>query len=402
MNLLHLTASRFIGGPERQILELANEFAASGSGVENTICSFREDGLCRPFLAAAAEAGHPCVEIPHDHPRLLAAVGDVARLLRRRSVDVLLVNGYKAGLVGWLAARSCGVPVVGVSRGWTAENAKVRLYERLDRWLLRRMDRVVCVSAGQAEKVAKRANVPRERIAVIHNSIRTERFEGIPDPAYRARLEAFFEHPPEIILGAAGRLSPEKGFDLLIDAVGQLADRGLSLSLSHSLSVGLVLFGEGFLRESLEAKINASSLVGRVVLAGFTDELDAYLPHFDAFVQSSHSEGLPNVILEAMAAGVPVVATAVGGTSELITHDRTGLLVPPPETGPSAAASLAEAVGRLATDPALRARLAAAARHRVETQFTFPRQAAAYTQLLTPLARRSGTPCLTATLTTNH
>ena len=240
-------------------------------------------------------------------------------------------------------------------------------------WTANRLNLVVCVSDGQAKKVLD-AQVPRTKISVIHNAIRAERFKGFPDAEFRRRLVAMFgESPPHFIMGAAGRLSPEKGFDVLIDAATLLVQEGNS-------DFGVVLFGEGALRNELQRRIDVAGLSSRFIVAQFTAELDKYMPHFDAFVQSSRTEGLPNVLLEAAAAGVPIVATDVGGTAEVILDGETGLLVPPGD-----AASLAGGLRRMLCEPEFRSSVRQAGRRHVLNDFTFAAQATAYQQLFQSL-----------------
>lgn len=185
------------------------------------------------------------------------------------------------------------------------------------------MDRVVSVSHGQAVKVL-RTGIPAARTRVIPNAIHPERFAR-PDPADRKRLRAFFRDPPERIVGAAGRLSPDKGFAVFVEAAARVYRR--------DPSVGFILFGDGPLRKRLERQAAAAGLGGRFVLAGFRTDLDRFMPFLDLLVLPSYNEGLPNVVLEAFAAGVPVVATAVGGTPEVVEHGRSGFLVQPGDVG---------------------------------------------------------------------
>ena len=170
--VVHLTASTFHGGPERQMLGLAG---ALGADVRSIFLSFSEGGRCRAFLDEARRQGFQSQELGHDTPHFRGACGDLAELLVRHRCDVLLCHGYKAGLIGRIAARRSKIPVVAVSRGWTYESARVRLYELLDRINLRWMDRVVCVSEGQAAKVRK-AGVAQRKIVVIPNAIDSARF----------------------------------------------------------------------------------------------------------------------------------------------------------------------------------------------------------------------------------
>ena len=151
---------------------------------------------------------------------------------------------------------------------------------------------------------------------------------------------------------------------MLIDAALEVPD------------AGFILFGEGGERPRLEALIRRHNLQNRFVLAGHIAALDRVLPNADLVVLPSHTEGLPNVALEASAAGVAVVATAVGGTPEVIADGVTGWLVPPAN-----ATALAERIRHLLDDDATRERFGAAGRKRMQSQFTFAAQAAQYRQL---------------------
>jgi glycosyltransferase involved in cell wall biosynthesis len=315
MNIVHLTASTFHGGPERQMLGLAHHLPETDQTV---FLSFAEGGRCRQFLSTARHHGFEAVGLTQDTPRLWSAVREIAGHLEQFGADVLCCHGYKANLLGRMAARRRKIPAVAVARGWTGESFKVRLYERLDRFHLRWMDHVVCVSEAQAARV-RRAGVRANRISVIYNAIDPARFLE-PDTRYRAKLMRYFRQPRTHLIGAAGRLSPEKGFEVLVRAAEHV--------LREQPSVGFVLFGEGPERANLQKQINAAGLGQSFILAGFRADLDRFLPHFDLMVLPSYTEGLPNVVLEAFAAGVPVVATAVGGTPEVIEEGVSGYLVP--------------------------------------------------------------------------
>jgi glycosyltransferase involved in cell wall biosynthesis len=367
MKITHLTASTFFGGPERQMLGLGQHLDAL---FETSFISFPEGGRCRSFLEAARRAGFWATSLHHDTPWLGRARRELVVKLGQQGADLLCCHGYKANVVGRMACRRLGIPAVAIARGWTGENFRVRLYETLDRFHLRWMDHVVCVSHDLAAK-ARRAGTAHARISVIHNAIAAERFAPTC-PDQRRRLEALFPAPPARLVAAAGRLSPEKGFDILVDAARRACRRDPSL--------GFLLFGEGALRQYLEQRIIASGLVGRFVLAGFSEELDALMPSVDALVLPSFTEGLPNVVLEAFAAAVPVIATAAGGTPEVVEHGTNGLLVPPGD-----AAALANALQVLFSSTARRRALGRNGQHKVRTRFTFPAQAQQYQDLFEQL-----------------
>lgn len=368
MIVAHLTASTFHGGPERQMLGLARELTP---GVRSVFLSFSEGGRCRPFLDQAIRQGFVGRELTHDTPWLRAAVRELTAELETEEIDVLCCHGYKADLLGRLAARRRGIPVVSVSRGWTAESLKVKVYEKLDRWNLRWMDHVVCVSHGQAAKV-RRAGVDPARVSVIHNAIDPARFAD-PDLRFLRRLHESYSRPRRLIVASAGRLSPEKGFDVLVEAARQVIARDPTLGFIH--------FGDGPDRFKIADAVEKAGLQDIFLLAGLKLDLDRYYPFFDLLALPSYTEGLPNVVLEAFAARVPVVATAVGGTPEVIEDGVSGYLVPPgnPEV-------LAERILDALADEDRRLGMGARGYKRVCADFTFAAQARAYARLFATLA----------------
>jgi glycosyltransferase involved in cell wall biosynthesis len=367
MNLVHLTASTFFGGPERQMLGLARALAGT---CRTTFLSFAEGGRCHAFLVEAVHQGFAARALENDTPHLARALSELTDHLRQLRTTVLCCHGYKSDLLGRMAARRLGVPAVAVSRGWTSENWKVRLYELLDRWNLRWMDRVVCVSEAQAAKV-RRAGTPAERIIVIPNAVQPERFK-YRDSAQRSTLEQMFHQPPGRLIGAAGRLSPEKGFGVLVEAAAH--------ALRVDPTLGFIHFGDGPLRKPIAQRIAALGIANRFLLVGFRGDLDEFMPCFDLLALPSFTEGMPNVILEACAAGVPVVATAVGGTPEIIADGVHGYLVPPGD-----AQMLARRIGdALHSEPARQA-MGQRGQQSVLERFSFEAQARQYARLFEEL-----------------
>ena len=369
MIIAHLMASPFFGGPERQMLGLARHLPAGSTSV---FLTFAEHGKCRAFLEQVHKFGFEGLALENNTPHVRAAAREVAGHLRRIKADILTCSGYKPDLIGWLAARRVGIPVVAVAHGWTAATLKVRFYETVDRLILRWMDAVVCVSQAQAERV-RNAQVPEQKIAVIRNAIAAEAFAD-PNPAYGDLLRAFFKRPPRRIVGAAGRLSPEKGFDQLVEAA--------ALVLPQDPDIGFVHFGDGPLREAIGRHIAARGLRERFILAGFRADLGQFLPHLDLMVLPSFTEGLPVVLLEAYAAGVPCVATAVGGTPEVIEDGKTGYLVPsgdPP--------ALARRIGDILHDEPTRLAMGRHGRQRMRDHFTFAAQSVSYQSLFDSLLK---------------
>lgn len=365
MHVVHLMASPFHGGPERQMLGLARHLPGD---VTTSFLSFPERGLAQPFLEEARRHGFQAKALQHNTPRFLACIREVADELRTLRADILCTSGYKPDLAGWRAARRAGIPVVSISHGWTAATWKVRVYESLDRCVLSRFDAVVAVSKAQAAKV-RAAGVDEAKIAVIQNAIGDEAFVE-PNPTVRAEIEGWFAVKPRWIVGAAGRLSPEKGFHVLIDAATQVS------------GAAFVLFGDGPLRDDLEKQVNERGLRSRFVFTGFRADLARVLPNLDLGVMSSFTEGLPVILLEMGAAGVPNVATAVGGIPEVIDDGKSGMLVPSGD-----AAALAKGIMALLEDEPGRHAMGRAARQRVRRDFSFNAMAQRYHELFVKLTK---------------
>ena len=373
LKIAHVTASPNFGGVERLVLEISRLLQCT-KDVQHVLASFPEGGNAEPFLHEVEQSGFIAYRFQNDMPHLVAATLELIRFLKQYQIQILCAHGHKARMLGWFAAKRLRIPIVGISHGWTGENRKIQFFECIDKWMHRRMDHIICVSQGQADKVI-RYGTPARRVSVIYNAVRMDRFDVPSDISFRYRLESMFPNKPKLIVGAAGRLSPEKGFDILVTAAAQLLKAGID--------VGVVIFGEGFLRESLQKQIDDAGISQSVVLAGFTDQLDQYMHHFDLFVQSSHTEGMPSVLLEAMSARTAVVATQVGGTGELVAEGLTGLMIPP--NNPDA---IAKAMKKVLSNDELRRTIAEKGRQRVEQNFALDVQAEAYWELFCRLVRR--------------
>jgi glycosyltransferase involved in cell wall biosynthesis len=368
MKIVHLLASPFFGGPERQMLGLASHLPPV---YETTFVAFPHRGQGQALLDKARQQGFATHELRADAPHYRTALTELAALFRRLQADVVLCHGYKPDLLGLLACRRVGIPCVSVSHGWTAATFKVRIYEAADRVALHAMSAVVCVSEKQAVRV-RRAGVPSRNVVVIRNAIDLAPFAA-PDPAYRDMLRSLLPSRPTRIVCSTGRLSPEKGFLQLVE-VARLVRQTVP-------EAGFVHFGDGPLRGEMARRIVASGLQDWFVLAGFRTDVERFLPFADLFVLPSFTEGLPVVVLEAFAAGLTGVATAVGGTPEVVDDGITAFLVPPAQP---------EALGRrlidLLRDNRLRHAMAERGRQRIERDFTFTRQSEHYQRLLQRLA----------------
>jgi glycosyltransferase involved in cell wall biosynthesis len=287
----------------------------------------------------------PAVTPVHALGMALSLAGRVASLRREFPFEAILTAWAYPDAVAaaWIARRE-GVPLIATVLGSDINEAPRNPSLRFQiRRGLARAQRIVTVSEALAEAVA-RLGLPRDRIVVQHNGVDGEVFTIRDRAGARGRLGLSLDRQ---LIGYVGRLSHEKGVDVLIEAMSTLRGPGTGADL--------VVIGTGSFEASLRQRVAALGLADRIRLVGHKahDELPHWLAAFDVLCLPSRREGCPNVVLEALAAGRPVVASRVGGVPELLHHEN-GILVAPERPGDLAAA-LGVALGRAWDPAALRA-----------------------------------------------
>lgn len=346
------------GGPEKTILNSPRHLVGTRYRALAAYLHAPGDRGIEGLRARAIEKQCPFFALEDRRPVDLATLRALAEHCRAHDVRIWHGHDYKSNLYGILLATTLGMRLVTTAHGWVQHTSRTPLYFAIDRWCLRRYERVVAVSRD-LEAACLRLGVPRERLVQIDNAIDTREFQR-----ERAALESPLRASTprsRLVIGAAGRLSDEKGFHLLIQAIERLVARGLDLELW--------IAGEGDERARLEAQIAASPHRARLKLLGHRADTIALFEAFDVFALSSIREGLPNVVLEAMAMRVPVVATRCGGMSAF-GRDGTDMLL----VDAGSVDALERGVERVARDAPLRAKLADAARERVERELSFARR----------------------------
>lgn len=282
-----------------------------------------------------------------------ADVGALLRLYRwmRRVRPVILHTSlFHANVPGRILGRMVGVPIVICSERTMAMESEWRY--RLNRWTIGLVDRVTAVSVNVHDFCISHIGLPAEKLVLIYNGVE---LPVALTTALQARAELGL--PAEsAVIGAVSRLDAVKGVSILIQALARVDE-------AH-----LAIIGDGPERVALETLACSLGVAGRVRWAGHRRDVQHLLPAFDLFVQSSLHEGLPNAVLEAMAAGLPVVATAVGGTPEVVVDGVTGVLIPPLDPD-----ALARAITRLLQDSDLRGAMGRAGRERVGQLFSAAR-----------------------------
>lgn len=350
ITVLHLIGSLQVGGAERQLVSLAPLFNPERFRIIVATMQTRDT------LAGALAGTHvECRSLNFRMRRFISGVWRLCSLLKREKVDILHTHMFHASRYGRIAGLCVRVPLM-IATDHGQELWKKPWDIAFEKFANKYTALRIAVSQDVAEILSTRECVPENKLLVIPNGVDVERFQagrfgresvrnqlGLPDGA--------------VVVGTVARLAEPKALHILIEAVVQV-----SKSLPQ---VRLVIVGDGPLRGDLERCVADRGASDRVLFTGLRSDIPEVLAAFDIFALSSISEGLPVSLLEAMAAGKPVVATRVGGIPEVVSDRREGLLVPSGD--PKA---LAGAIHELACDPELACRLGQQASEKVAAEYS--------------------------------
>jgi glycosyltransferase involved in cell wall biosynthesis len=307
------------------------------------------------------------------------AVRAIRKYVKTYDIDIIHTHGYKADVYGYFAARRLGTPLLATCHAWAGRTTLLGLYGLLDHTVLRRFHRIVAVSDAVAASL-RGFGIPHDRIATISN--------GVDVSAFRNARPTLVEAIPKgkrMIVGTVARLVPLKGIEYLLRAAREvLADFPNTL---------FVLAGDGPSRKQLEELARELGIASKVRFVGERRDMRGVYASMDIFVLPSLNEGMPMAILEAFAAGKPVIATSVGGVPKVVLHEQTGLLVQPVDTF-----GLRNAIVRLLTDSDLRSQLGAKGQALVERHFSVEAMALEYRGLYERLVEKCVADIITAAL----
>lgn len=355
----HVLLSLRPGGLENGVVNVIN--GLDRREFLSTVCCLQSAG---EFARRIADERCRILEFglrPGNNPRL---VWRLARAFKTLRLDIVHTRNAEAFFYGALAARLAGVPVVHSEHGRTFPEKWHRAL--LQRWLLRGSACAFAVSRQLADQMVREIGVPPGSFKVIYNGVDSAKFARATHHGRRVPRD-------EILIGSVGRLAAVKNYHLLLQAVARLP---------QDLPWRLVLVGDGPERENLQATIGQLRIGARVSLLGHRDDVAELLGELDIFVLPSVSEGMSNTLLEAMAAGVAVIASDVGGNREIIEAERSGVLFAPGD-----ALAAARAIQRLAGDAQLRGRLASAGAQQAATTFSLRTMLSAYEELYRSVRR---------------
>lgn len=364
------------GGPEKTILLGARWLKARGWPVQIVYLHPPADPAFEVIRNRARELDVSLIDLEDRGPLDFRTVTRLFRLVRELGNVIWHGHDYKADALGWLLHHGHRMKLVSTVHGWGVYAPRVHFYHFIHKLCLRGFDRVVCVSPSLREECI-RAGIPPSICEVLPNGVDCEEFAP---PSSREDAKRRLGLPVACpVVGYVGRLSAEKDLGTLL--------RGLARLIENGLSVRALIVGDGPARDELHNTIRDLSLEQHVTLVGHTPDPRPYYAAMDVFILSSLREGLPNVLLEAMAMAVPVVTTPVGGIPQLIRDGETGTLIPPGDDR-----ALAEAVKQLVTDRSRAVALGENARQHVKTHYGFDRRMERLEQILEGLFNRPAFP----------
>jgi glycosyltransferase involved in cell wall biosynthesis len=346
------------GGPDKTILNSPQFLRDLGY---DSLCAYLHppnDPGFEELKQRAASLNAELISVPDRGIKDLSVISRMLKICRERNVSIWHGHDYKSDALGLLLRKFHPMKLVSTVHGWGVKSKKTPLYHAVDRFSLKSYDRVICVSDKLLSECLD-AGVPIGNLCEIDNAIDLSSYNSLPEK--REARTGFGINPENPVVVAVGRLSKEKAFDVLIQAFADLLATGLDATL--------LIAGDGPEHEALQNRIASHGVKDSVQLIGHVaDPRDVYAAA-DVFALSSTSEGLPNSLIEAMACGVPVVATAVGAVPSVVTDESNGLLCPAGD-----ASSLTLALNRLLSNEPLRDQFSAAARNTIENRYSFVRR----------------------------
>ncbi|MGH9502222.1 MAG: glycosyltransferase family 4 protein [Terriglobales bacterium] len=364
LRVLALFETATVSGPAKNFFQFCRSARklTTGPVVDMSIVTFERslrNNRNGDFVEVAQQLGLPLHCIPENFLFDALVLLHLRRLHADLSPDLIETHAVKSHALVRASGLWRKTPWIAFHHGYTNTSLRSPLYNSMDRWSLRGAARVITMNGAFQQQLMRRG-LPVERLTVVHNAV------AIPGhPAGRETLaqqrkkgELGISPDAKLIL-CVGRLSREKGHIHMVAALRQLRH------VQPGREVYLIIMGEGPEKLRLTQAIQSSGLDKHVMFAGQLKDVAPYYEAADVVGIPSLSEGSPNVLLEAMAYGVPVVATSVGGIPEIVTHEKTAMLVPPRHP-----VAMAEAIEGLLSNPAMAANMARLAKEKVEKDYS--------------------------------
>jgi glycosyltransferase involved in cell wall biosynthesis len=327
--VLIIIATSIVGGPGKGLFQFLN--FAPREQFDYLVCNFSvKGGEGGDFEREAKKRNLKLYLLKQNHYYDPALISQTKELIKRHNFNIIQTHGHKANFIARFVKNSIQIPWVCFVHGWTDEDLKIRLYNRIDRWAIKGAHRIVAVSEAMKVKLVK-IGIPEQKITVIYNAIENNGFYREP-PDLELRKQ-FASDENSLLVGVIGRLSREKGQRIFLEAwekVCKLIPNTTALFI-----------GDGPDRKILKGICIQRGLQDKVIFVGHQLNPHPFYRMLDLVVMPSLSEGLPNVPLETFAHQKTIIATSVGGTPEIIEDGRNGILVKPGDPNNLAEAILA-------------------------------------------------------------
>jgi glycosyltransferase involved in cell wall biosynthesis len=374
--VLHLRSSSGFHGPERQMLQLAKHMKRESFQVEMLVL-YRRTGampLIHPLVERARNHGVEAEQLEGKAKLSPTDITYVTQRLSRGQFSLIHTHGYKANILGVIAAKLAGVKSVVTVHLHTETSYRLRLYKVIDLLALRFFHKVIAVSESLRQYLIV-AGLSPKKVITVHNAIDLEIFtSSVSFHNNKALIENQLEiGSDQNIVSIIGRLTSQKGHRYFLESAGRV--------LEVFPEARFLIIGDGPLREELEGLSLSLGIAQAVRFLGYRQDVATLMSMSDVIVMPSLREGLPYVLLEALALARPVVGTPVGGIPEVVKHGETGFLVPPKDSE-----SLAEAVIQILRNPKEAAKLGERGRELVSREFNVEtmvrKTAAVYTEVL--------------------
>lgn len=343
------------GGPDKTLINSPPFLEKSGYQMLCTYLHDPSDTGFEKLQAKASVKGTKLISVADRGVKDWRVIPRMLEVCRKNRVDVWHGHDYKTDLLGLILKRFWPMRLITTLHGWVHHTSKTPLYYFIDKATLRYYEHVICVSDDLAD-AARAARVPPSRLTLLENGIDLRDYQRTKSPS-EARIGLGLD-PSRFTIGAVGRLSREKGFDYLIRSVNSLIRDGKDLQL--------LIVGEGDEKQTLQQLIRDLNQENRIKLLGYRNDTIAIYEAMDLYALSSFREGLPNVLLEAMAMKIPIIATAVNGVPKLIQTGTNGVLIQPGSEN-----ELANGLKLLIDNEQHRIQFANAGRETVESRYSF-------------------------------
>jgi len=317
IRILHLRDAPWVCGPGRTIIETGHYL--DPYRFDYYIGAFvNKNHEANPFLEGAIQKNLKVFPIAEAGSLDLRVIRQILRLIDDNSIDIVHTHEVRSDVFGLICAKLRHLPIIATAHGWIENDLRGKIYTLIDRKLLHFFDHVIAVSEEVRETILK-SGIKDLKITTLHNALVLDDFvSGANNNSLRHELSIGKD---TIVVANIGRLSPEKGQVDFLHAAKEV--------VKHIQKIRFILIGKGPDREKLEKIVNELDLGEWVIFVGFREDMVNIYKSIDLVVQTSYTEGLPNVILEALLMKVPVIATDVGGTKEIIKNEVNGILVSP-------------------------------------------------------------------------